>query len=172
VSLTPAEIDQIRSENMAGLATLRQVPDLVDLLRPPLMDNGEPFPTVWRITSQDDDSTHPIMAVGLRGEMGFLHWYDDPEIYQVPLGTEYRDGPEQDYFYAGVHHGPALGPGEEIPAAYVYEAAAQFVATGQRPTCIEWMDEADVPNRRPRPQRDSAVDEIWKAAAEAGGDSM
>jgi Immunity protein Imm1 len=174
VSLTPAEIDQLRVATIADLATLREVPDLVDLLRPPLMDSGEPFPTVWWITSQDDDTTHPIMVLGLRGEMGFLNWYDDPDIIQVPLGTEYREGPEQDYFRAGVHHAAVLSPGEEIPAAYVYEAAAQFVATGQRPTCVQWMDQADVPEHRrpPPPQSDSPIYQAMKAAVEADEESM
>jgi hypothetical protein len=173
VSLAPAELDRLRADTIADLATLRQVPDLVALLRPSPMANGEPLPTVWWLTADSDDSNRPLLVLGIRGDVGFLHWYDDPGINQVPLGTEYRDGPTHDYFRSGVDHAAVVGPGEELAAANVYEAAIQFVATGKRPASVQWMNEADVPDHRPPPSppEDSAIYRAMKAAVAANGTS-
>jgi hypothetical protein len=126
------------------LATLRQLPNLVDLLRPRALANGEPRPTVWWLVREQEDDSSPTLVVGIRETVGFLKWYSDPSRSQVPVGTEYRGGGEE-YFHSGYSHGGG-DPGEEIPVEQVYAAAAQFVATGLRPTIIQWMNDVDVPN--------------------------
>ncbi len=52
--------------------------------------------------------------------------------------AEYRGGGEE-YFHGGYAH-EGGDPGEEIPVEQVY------VATGLRPTTVQWMNDADVPN--------------------------
>jgi hypothetical protein len=170
VSLAPGELDRLRADTIADLATLREVSDLVDLLRPAPTAGGEPTPTVWWLTVHSDDASRPLLVLGIRRESGFLHWYDDPDIDQVPMGTEYVDGPTHDYFRSGTDHAAVVGPGEELPATRVYEAAVQFVATGQQPTCVRWMNAADVPDHRTPPPRsgENLIHQAMRAAIEAG----
>lgn len=149
---------------------MASIRELVDELKSAAQANGEPMPTVWWLTADDDDTSCPLLVLGIRGDVGFLRWYDDPDVNQVPMGTEYRDGPAHDYFRSGTDHAAVVGPGEELPAVHVYEAAVQFVATGKRPTCVEWMDEATVPDHRSPgpPPEDSPIHQAMRAAVEAG----
>ena len=145
MSLAPADLDKLRLENRADLATLREIPDLVDLLGPAALADGDPLPTVWWLMTEPDDDSAPALVVGVRGSVGFLRWYGEENSNQVPLGTEYHGGGTE-YFHGGYSHGGG-DPGEEIPVEQVYAAAAQFVATGLRPSAVQWMNDADVPSR-------------------------
>lgn len=164
VTLAAARLDRIRQENAADLATLRELPDLADLLRSGTRADGELTAVVWWLRTEADEDSHPVLVVGVRGDVGFLHWYGDRTERQVPAGVEYVDGDVR-YEHGGYPHG--CNPGEEIPVDQVLAAAAQFVATGRRPTCVEWIDEADVPNRAiPRSLADDPVYQAIRAAVD------
>jgi hypothetical protein len=144
VTLTAAEVELLRRENRVDLATLAQVPNLVDLLRPgATTDQGSG--TVWWLMSSTDDETYPILVLGVRGDVGFLHWHAGPHEMYAPAGVEYHDG-GQTYFHGSYNHDATNG--EEIPVHHVIAAAAQFAATGRRPTCLQWISGDDVPDHR------------------------
>ncbi|MCG8918767.1 Imm1 family immunity protein [Actinokineospora sp. PR83] len=42
-----------------------------------------------------------------------------------------------DYFLAGLDE-TSIPPHAEVPVETVYAAVAEFLVTGQRPTCVEW----------------------------------
>ncbi|NBH11003.1 hypothetical protein [Amycolatopsis sp. SID8362] len=60
--------------------------------------------------------------------------------------------------------------GEEFAVEYVYAALGEFVAIGKRPTIIQWIPVAEVPDHR-RPAAESADpnSQKWGAALPATG---
>ncbi|MGM1058942.1 Imm1 family immunity protein [Saccharothrix sp. Mg75] len=137
-------LEEARSTNWTGLDVVRRAPDLDGFLRV-RDDEGRLRPVEWAIFAGEHDDTYPTMVFGVGPERGFLRWYGDRDDMQVPAGTEYRDGGTS--YWRGWQE-QVCNPGEEIPVGTVLEAAAQFVATGIRPTCVEWMPEAEVPDLR------------------------
>lgn len=80
----------------------------------------------------DGVSVHaPSLGVGLDGERGVLFW----------PGYRPADGSNRepvDYWWAG-HHSP-IEAGHEVSARQVFNALREFLTTGKRPTCIEWVE--------------------------------
>ncbi|MBE1580496.1 Imm1 family immunity protein [Amycolatopsis roodepoortensis] len=163
---TLPDLDAVRRDNTATVATLRAIPDAIGLLRSAATvdpDNGEPLGIVWDFWSHHIEDDQPMMRVGLRGNLGVLRWYTAEASY-APAGTTERDG-DHEYWHGG--YPQSWCEGEEIPAEYVYAAVGEFIATGQRPTVIRWINTKDVPNlRTPAPTDESeAAEQVWRAAA-------
>ncbi|WP_306750981.1 Imm1 family immunity protein [Saccharothrix yanglingensis] len=137
-------LDEARSTNWTGLDVIRRVPDLDDFLRV-RDDEGRPRPVEWAIFTGEHDDTYPTMVFGVGPERGFLRWYGDRDDMQVPAGTVYRDGGTS--YWRGWQE-QSCNPGEEILVEVVLQAAAQFVTTGARPACVEWIPESEVPDLR------------------------
>ncbi|MGP4016850.1 Imm1 family immunity protein [Saccharopolyspora sp. 5N708] len=80
------------------------------------------------------------LALGVRGEIGALMWFDATSALIPADGTntEYVD-----YFTAGGHT-MVMTPGAELPITRVLEALREFAHTRQRPTCIEWAPEPEI----------------------------
>lgn len=92
-------------------------------------------PQLWGFYVDMTKRGSPALSAGLRGECGMLSWWDGREGYHPAKGENTGD---VDYWLAG-HHTP-MPPGTEVPAADVLAAVREFLTTGQRPTCIEWVE--------------------------------
>ncbi|MFC6093967.1 Imm1 family immunity protein [Saccharothrix lopnurensis] len=157
-------LEAAHRDNRASLAVMRQVPHLADFLRVHRPD-GEVLPTEWWIHAGPTDDTYPAMVFGISDDRGYLRWYGDPEDAQVPVGTEYR-GDYRTYWHGGVID-QECNVGEEVPVEVVFAAVAQFVATGHRPTCLQWMPQADVPDHRAPVGTDPGNDAMYLATKAA-----
>lgn len=140
-----ADLATLRHTNWGDLATVRTASNLVELIRPAPGTDGLPVPTVWHLCLERNNERRPSLMAGVGVDVGFLRWFPDSGRSQVPAGTVYRNG-GSDYQHGGHPHG--CYNGEEIAVEIVYAAVAQFVATGERPGCLRWIDDSDVPNYR------------------------
>jgi hypothetical protein len=68
-----------------------------------------------------------------------LVWSEPTQSFLPDGGANEED---VDYFTWESHHYPQQ-PGSEIPIDLVYQAVTEYVATKQRPTCIEWVATPD-----------------------------
>lgn len=115
---------------------LRELPsdlDLVQLMRDEVDQHPGTAPC-WMISNGD---LFPMLTVGLREGAGALMW-DQGTSALVPDGGS--NTADADYFLGNRDHSP-FPPGTELPTDRVLAAVAEFVQTGQRPTCIEWSVE-------------------------------
>lgn len=76
----------------------------------------------------------PVLEAGLSGEVGALHWGGHEGHYYPAAGSNVEP---MDYWRAG-HH-TQMPRGTEISAADVLAAVREFLSTGKRPTCVEWV---------------------------------
>ncbi|MEU3625697.1 hypothetical protein BS329_38610 [Amycolatopsis coloradensis] len=163
---TRLNLDAVRRDNTATVTTLREIPDVVGLLRSTTAvdpDNDETPGVMWDLWSQHIDDDQPMLSAGLRGNLGVLRWYTAEASY-APAGTTKRDG-DHEYWHGG--YPQSWCEGEEIPIEYVYAAVSEFIATGERPTIIRWINTSDVPNLRTPASTDEAdaIEQAWRAAA-------
>lgn len=107
--------------------------DLVRIMRDEIVQHPDTAPC-WMISHGD---RFPMLAVGLRGEVGALMW-DLGTSALVPV--EGRNTTDADYFLGNRDHSP-FPPGTELPAEQVLAAVDEYVRTRQRPTCVEWQPE-------------------------------
>lgn len=77
----------------------------------------------------------PVLRAGLNEDRGALTWWDGRTAYHPAHGSNTED---VDYWVAG-HHTP-FPSGVEVPAPDVMAAVREFLTTGQRPTCVEWVE--------------------------------
>ncbi|WET82559.1 hypothetical protein P3102_15790 [Amycolatopsis sp. QT-25] len=86
MTTTPPELDAVRRDNTATVATLRAIPDVVGLLRSTTAvdpDNGETLGIVWDLWSHHIEDDQPMMRVGLRGEGLYLRLGRDTDAERV-----------------------------------------------------------------------------------------
>lgn len=120
-----ADIDDI-DEVIAGLGEMEQ--------RTKESEGG----LVWFFGTSPDLSGLSL-AVGVRGELGALHWCDDENAY-VPVSG--LNPSSKDYNTWGAHHF-VVPSSAEVPIEVAYAALREFVATRRRPTCVDWkLDES------------------------------
>lgn len=80
-------------------------------------------------------------CIGVRGRLGALLW-DDGERGLIP---ENGVNPGKiDYFTGGYGHHMMMPVGAEVPIEVAYAALREFIATGQRPTCVNWRQAPEV----------------------------
>lgn len=85
------------------------------------------------------------LVVGFRGGRGVCLWDLCSDEAAVTSGGNNEDA----LMYGRAQI--AVPPGSEVDAAAVLDAATEFVATGERPTVVEWQlyDEAEFPVAEP-----------------------
>jgi hypothetical protein len=77
----------------------------------------------------------PTLAVGIRGEIGALTWYQGNEGFVPADGSNQED---VDYWMWSGHEAP-MPPQSEVPISVVYAALEELVRTHERPTCVDWQ---------------------------------
>ncbi|WP_406690369.1 Imm1 family immunity protein [Saccharopolyspora sp. ID03-671] len=100
----------------------------------------------WRFPvrrSMDIFESVDELYVGIRGEVGTLLWSGESESC-VPTSGEFSHWVE--YFSpTGYETGVFRNAdGVDLPLETVLDAVREFARTGQRPTCIAWIDADDV----------------------------
>lgn len=99
---------------------------------------GQPGGFVWFFHRSPDDDSCTLHA-GVRDDFGVLQWFDnDGDEVFLPGG---QNTDQVDYFSWFGHHFP-MDPHTEVPIDLVLRAVAEFVRTGERPTCVDWTAEA------------------------------
>ncbi|MEV0056949.1 Imm1 family immunity protein [Saccharopolyspora shandongensis] len=90
----------------------------------------------WTFQLNPADVRAPRLTVGLNADRGFVLWEHGVEALRSTGGTntEWAD------YWRGGHHFQ-MDPGSEIPAPFVFAALGEFLATRERPTCIDWIEE-------------------------------
>jgi Immunity protein Imm1 len=120
---------------------VEQIPDSVDLVAAVRKLNSEELavPWMWCLDVGGMELTDPnghSLGVGVRGEIGALHWATNTGPSLVPAGG--RNEEHVMYRMGGLHES-YMPPHTEIPVDKVYEALSEFLTTRQLPTCIEWV---------------------------------
>ncbi|MEV6442426.1 Imm1 family immunity protein [Amycolatopsis sp. NPDC051716] len=171
MTISTADLEVIRRDNAVTLAQLREMADVVGLLRSGSHVNpetGEPHGVRWELWSHGLADGGPLLVVGIRGNRGTLNWFaTGGQTEFVPEGT-LADGPSVEYWRGGQPEGSSTD--QEVPVEYVYAAIGEFVATGDRPRIIRWTEAEEI--ARPRSGRsleDDPVFQAWQDAAGSGG---
>jgi Immunity protein Imm1 len=128
---------------LQGSILVQDIPADVDLVAAirELNEVDPGFPWMWSIDYDTLGITDPdgiSFGVGVRGEIGALHWATNRGDSLVPL-YGLNDEPVH-YQLAGLHDSP-MPVGSELPIDQVYEALSEFLTTRQLPTCLEWQPE-------------------------------
>jgi hypothetical protein len=90
------------------------------------------FPTVYL----EDGDAQLIVGLSRQRDRGMLYWSASPDdAPQVPATGDSSNTE------AYGRNEIAMPPYTEIPVAQVLDAAEQFAATGQRPTCVTWISD-------------------------------
>lgn len=113
---------------------------LLDALREANAHSGDPAKggLVWHFQLGADDSV-PTLAVGVRGEVGALVWYEGADQF-VPVNGMNRDW--AGYWTWSGHESP-MPPCAEVPVDEVYAVLDELVRTRRRPMCVTWRSEDD-----------------------------
>jgi hypothetical protein len=77
------------------------------------------------------------MMIGMRGAVGVLNFLDLVTGAGFASKGSSTDAPTPPYFYCGRWTG--ITAGAEIPIEQARAGAREFIATGERPTCVEWQ---------------------------------
>lgn len=127
------ELTSLAARDEIEIATIRQPGDLTTALTSANDQCGSFSGRVWFLVTEPDVEA-PCLAVGVRGAMGALEWIDEERLVPVGgLNSEWAT-------YYTVHlHDNSMPPHAELPLAAVLAAAEEYIRTGQRPTCINWM---------------------------------
>ncbi|MBK1785152.1 Imm1 family immunity protein [Prauserella cavernicola] len=88
---------------------------------------------VWELFSGEDDEH--VLVAGVRGERGCLSWAEPHEL-QLPQNGLNAEPVE---YFTWDGHQYDQDPGSEVPIATVRTAVREYIATKQRPTCVQWV---------------------------------
>lgn len=106
--------------------------DLVAEVRS-LNSAGVEIPWAWNLIGGPDEKY--MLTYGVNNDVGVLVW-DDGEEYHVPTcGTN----PDWVIYHLAGMHELRVQPHAQVSVENVYAALAQFLRTGQRPTCVLWQ---------------------------------
>ncbi|MBK1786041.1 Imm1 family immunity protein [Prauserella cavernicola] len=86
----------------------------------------------WLFNSADP--THELI-VGVRGDRGCLLWGTAEASFRPADGLNTDHVP----YFTWQGHDFEQDPGVETPVERVYQAVREYVTTGQRPTCVQWV---------------------------------
>lgn len=123
--------DETLRREAFDVAALPEGWDLADELQRVNREYGATGAPCWFLYS---GSEFPGLTVGLRGAVGAVQWVARDAVLVPANGS----GSRVDYFAGGVHH-ETFPPGAELPVAEALTAVVEYVRTGQRPRCIEWV---------------------------------
>jgi hypothetical protein len=116
-------------ERVDELRAIEDVHLLLDRLCDPRSDNAMLIHT-HRQRLESGYPDHEV-TVGVRGERGTILFTDNATGSWVTLG----EGPPTSPTYAGIEFPTHC----EIPVVDIAVAIAEFLKTGERPTCIPWQ---------------------------------
>lgn len=133
--MTSTELASLLARDEIEIAALRQPGDLTRVLTSVNDQRGSSSGRVWFLVTEPDVEA-PCLVVGVRGELGALEWIGDERFVPANgVNSEWAT-------YYTVHlHDNSMPPRAELPLATVFAAAEEYVRTGQRPTCVEWIPE-------------------------------
>jgi Immunity protein Imm1 len=120
---------------------VEQIPDGFDFVAAVRELNSQELVAPWMRAlnfgglEMTDPNAHSF-GVGIRGEIGALHWAANPRLSLVPAGG-INEGHVM-YRMGGLHES-YMPPGSEVPVDKVYEALSEYLTTHQLPTCVEWV---------------------------------
>jgi hypothetical protein len=133
--MTTTELTLLAARDEIEITAIRQPGDLVRALTTANDQRGSSSGRAWFLVTESDVEA-PCLVVGVRGEVGALEWIDDERF--VPANGL---NPQWSAYYTVHLHDNSMPPSAELPLATVLAAAEEYVRTGQRPTCVEWMPE-------------------------------
>lgn len=119
--------------------------DLVAEVRT-LNEAGVEIPWAWVLSRKPlnrENQPQGALTFGVHNDVGVLEWAVEMDGYVPATGTE---STWSDYFLAGLDE-TSIPPHAEVPVETVYAAVAEFLVTGQRPTCVEWQEAASLLSR-------------------------
>lgn len=129
-----------RSRDAIALSDVVDVDGLVDeLVELDRRGDGSEAGFVWSFGPRGEFDDIGL-TVGVRGEIGAITWYDDEHAYVPESGLNTA---HVDYFTWHGHHFPQ-DPGAEVPVEVAFTALREYIATGERPTCVNWRQLPDV----------------------------
>ncbi len=134
--MTTTELTSLAARDEIEIAAIRHPGDLTTVLTIVNDQRGSSSGRVWFLVTKLDVEA-PCLVVGVRGEVGALEWIDDERF--VPANGV---NPEWATYYTVHLHDNSMPPHAELPLADVLAAAEEYVRTGRRPTCVEWIPEA------------------------------
>lgn len=129
-TMTPALTEQV-NEGAVDVRTLTDEFDLIGALRQ--LNELRPG-QAWAFYSDPRDRRAAKLTVGLNADLGFVTWWDGHTSTHPVMTT--ATGDMVDYWNGAYH--TQVDQGRQIPAAYVFAAVAEFVATRSRPHIIPW----------------------------------
>ena len=103
-----------------------------DVRRKALREQAEHEHSAVHLRSGDAE-----LIIGFRGDVGMCYWSTLSPGDAVTAGG---DNAEPVLFGS---YDILVPPGAEIPVALVLDAADQFARTGERPTCVQWVNYAE-----------------------------
>ncbi|HEX3784003.1 MAG TPA: Imm1 family immunity protein [Pseudonocardiaceae bacterium] len=89
------------------------------------------FVWLFRLGTNSGD---PTLALGARGEIGALAWYEDKDEFVPVNGLNEEDA---DCYWTWFGHEAPMPPRSEVPIEQVTAALDELIRTHRRPTCLE-----------------------------------
>lgn len=117
-----------------GGIDVRDLPDGFDVIGTLRQANAQRPKQAWTFYLDVEDRRAPTLSVGIDGTRGVLTWWDGSTSWRPAHGANTEP---VDYWRAG-HHSQVRA-GHEIPADDVLSALREFLATRNRPACVEWI---------------------------------
>jgi hypothetical protein len=125
------EVIFAEDEEPAVVSTVAELDIILDRITAEVSLDAPP------LVALDMPARERSMMIGVRGVVGILNFLD------LATGAGYASkgpsasAPTPPYFYCDRWTG--ITAGAEIPIDQVRAAAREFLATGERPTCVEWQ---------------------------------
>ncbi|EWC63943.1 hypothetical protein UO65_0773 [Actinokineospora spheciospongiae] len=116
--------------------------DLVAQVRE-LNDAGVEIPWAWSLSRERIDLRNReqgVLTFGVNNTVGVLEWGLSAAAYVPTIGT---NDEWSGYYLAGMDE-TNIPPYAEVPVDTVYAAVAEFLTTGERPTCVQWKEAASL----------------------------
>ncbi|MCG8917702.1 Imm1 family immunity protein [Actinokineospora sp. PR83] len=115
--------------------------DLVAEVRA-LNEAGVEIPWAWGLTRTPMSPLveQGMLTFGVHNEVGILvwEWGMSAAVPSTGTNTEWLS-----YSLAGLDES-GVPPHAEVPVETVYSAVAEFLTTGERPTCVQWKEAASL----------------------------
>ncbi|PPK65965.1 immunity protein Imm1 of predicted polymorphic toxin system [Actinokineospora auranticolor] len=134
-------------EEFIAIDEIAQGVDLVAAVRE-LNDSGVKKPWAWVLASNWEElgegEIRSSMMFGVNNDRGILAWRQgwEASVPTIGVGTEWTT------VYLGGMYDSSAQPGSDVPIEIVYQAVEEYLATRERPTCVEWRRGEIAPRRR------------------------
>ncbi|SFO81670.1 Immunity protein Imm1 [Amycolatopsis arida] len=124
----------IARQDAYDITKIREANDLLAMMKAVNEEREKPDAgVVWWLYAGADAVC--ALIAGVRGERGALLWSEPTKSFIPEAGINDK---HVDYFTWESHHHPQR-PGSEVPIDLMYRAVTEYVATQERPTCVNWI---------------------------------